>query len=66
MPHRSPDMERPVKYPSGVLWSWSVKVQAQADSGGGSDLRRLITLIYVDRVWALAIMVVIRRELPCD
>jgi len=40
--------------------------QARADSGRGSDVRRLITLIFVDRVPALAIMVVIRRELPCD
>jgi uncharacterized membrane protein len=30
------------------------------------DLRRLITLIFVDRVRALAIMVVIHRELPCE
>jgi len=38
--------------------------QAQADSSRGSSCRRLITLIFVDRVRALAIMVVIRRERP--
>src|SRR5271170_673327 len=38
--------------------------QAPGDSGRGSDCRRLITLIFVDRAQALAIMVVIRRELP--
>src|SRR5882762_9568084 len=38
--------------------------QAPGDSGRGSSRRRLITLIFVDRAQALAIMVVIRRELP--
>ena len=48
------------------LPSWFLSGEAQAGSGRGSDVRRLITLIFVDRVRALAIMVVIRRELPCD
>jgi hypothetical protein len=48
------------------LPSWFLTGQAQAGSGRGSDVRRLITLIFVDRVRTPAIMVVIRRELPCD
>jgi hypothetical protein len=43
-----------------------VNPAAQAGSGRGSDARRLISLIFVDRARALAIMVVIRRELPFD
>src|SRR5215469_16852181 len=54
-------MERPVKQNSSGLGGWVFK--AQADSGGVVGVRRLITLIFVDRDKP-AIMVVIRRELP--
>src|ERR1039458_7229578 len=57
-------MERPVKWFVELIYSSSLLGQAQADSGWGSGYRRLISLIFVDRVRALAIMVVIRRELP--
>jgi|HubBroStandDraft_5_1064220.scaffolds.fasta_scaffold19093_2 hypothetical protein len=55
-------MERPVKQPTtSGLGGWVCK--AQAVSGGAVPVRRLITLIFVDRDKP-AIMVVIRRELP--
>jgi hypothetical protein len=53
-------MERPVKPPSG-LGGWMYK--AQTVSSWEVRMRRLITLIFVDRDEP-AIMVVIRRELP--
>ena len=53
-------MERPVKQPRpGGGWV----CKAQGVSGGAVRMRRLITLIFVDRDEP-AIMVVIRRELP--
>src|SRR4051794_5258087 len=38
--------------------------QTPVDSGRGSHRRRLITLIFVDQGRSLAIIIVIRRELP--
>jgi hypothetical protein len=54
---RETDMERPVKLPLTLLLM-IFDPGAKRTAAGGSVARRLITLIFVDRVRALAIMVV--------
>ena len=72
--HWGAGQQRPFELCGKLIWNdlsssgnqsrWRFLGQAQADSSRGSSCRRLITLIFVDRVQGLAIMVVIRRELP--